>query len=325
MTGTPQQYPDIHVVAAVLHDGHGRVLIAERPAGKVLAGYWEFPGGKLEAGESPRDALQRELHEELGVTVEHARRLIRFTHTYTERRVDLDVWRVMRYSGELQAREQQALAWVNPGAFADWNLLPADLPITQILRLPTCMLVTPDTDTDTATFLDKLRRSLVAGIGLVQLRAPGLDIDRYRQLALQVIAVCHEQGARVVLNAEPQIAEQLGADGAHLTSQRLLRMMERPVPAPFLIGASCHDATELRHAENCELDYAVLGPVLATASHPDASPLGWQRFAQLARNSRLPVYAIGGMQVDDLERIREQGGYGLAAIRGMWNGRHETV
>jgi 8-oxo-dGTP diphosphatase len=322
---TSRQLPTIHVVAAVLHDGHGRVLIAERPVGKPLAGFWEFPGGKLETGELPYAALRRELHEELGITVDEARPLIRFTHAYPERQVELDVWRVMRYSGELQARERQSLAWVKPGSLPETNLLPADLPITQRLRLPPLMLVTPAPgSSDTATFLSNLQRRLAAGIESVQLRAPGFDAGQYRQLARQVIVICHEHGARILLNAEPQLAVQLGADGVHLTSRRLLDLNKRPVPTSFLIGASCHDAAELEHAQTCELDYAMLGPVLPTASHPDAATLGWERFAQLSGKSRLPVYAIGGMQADDLERIQAQGGYGLAAIRGLWNGGHES-
>lgn len=310
----------IHVVAAVLHDGHGRVLIAERPVGKPLAGFWEFPGGKLEAGELPLDALRRELHEELGITVEAARPLIRFTHAYPERQVELNVWRVTRYSGELQSREQQSFAWLKPDELADWNLLPADRPITQILRLPPRMLVTPAPDADTSTFLDGLRHTLAASIDLVQLRAPNLDPVDYRHLAEQVIDICRQHGARIVLNAEPRLAMQLGADGVHLTSERLLQIKERPGTASSLIGASCHTAAELRQAETCGLDYAVLGPVLPTTSHPGATSLGWDKFAQLVGDHSLPVYAIGGMQADELEHVRMRGGYGLAAIRGLWNG-----
>jgi 8-oxo-dGTP diphosphatase len=310
----------IHVVAAVLHDGHGRVLIAERPVGKPLAGFWEFPGGKLEADELPLDALRRELHEELGITVEAARPLIRFTHAYPERQVELNVWRVTRYSGELRSREQQSFAWLKPDELADWNLLPADRPITQILRLPPRMLVTPAPDADTSTFLGGLRHTLAAGIDLVQLRAPNLDPVDYRHLAEQVIDICRQHGARIVLNAEPQLAMQLGADGVHLTSERLLQIKERPGTASSLIGASCHTAAELRQAETCGLDYAVLGPVLPTTSHPGATSLGWDKFAQLVGDHSLPVYAIGGMQADELEHVRMRGGYGLAAIRGLWNG-----
>ncbi|HET7649238.1 MAG TPA: Nudix family hydrolase [Gammaproteobacteria bacterium] len=310
----------IHVVAAVLYDAQGRVLIAQRPAGKPLAGFWEFPGGKLERGEMARDALSRELHEELGITVLDARPLLRFSHTYPERHVELDVWRVTRYEGAPHAREQQALAWVRPVALAEWNILPADQPIIQHLRLPPRMLVTPAPDSNLAQFLDTLHRSLESGIELVQLRAPDLDKSRYLELARDVIRICHEHGARIVLNGAPEIGQHLGADGAHLPSRELNKVTTRPAPASFLVGASCHTASDLRHAALCKLDYALLGPVQPTPSHPGAPALGWDGFARLAGGAGLPVFAIGGMQFADLERVRRQGGYGLAAIRGLWLG-----
>lgn len=311
--------PTIRVVAAVLHDGHGKVLIAERPAGKPLAGYWEFPGGKLEPGESTHAALSRELHEELGIDVLEARPLMQLRHTYPDRHVELDVWRVLHYEGSIRAREGQALDWINPGALPDRKLLPADLPITSALRLPPRMLVTPPVTADAAAFHARLQQVLQSGVALVQLRAHHLAADSFARLAQAVIGECHAHGARVVLNTDPATALQLGADGVHLTRQRLLHLRRRDVPAAFLIGASCHAAPELHHAETCGLDYAVLGPVLATATHPEARPLGWNGFARLIAATRLPVFAIGGLQPGDLQQVRDQGGYGLAAIRGFWD------
>lgn len=319
-----QSLPAIHVVAAVLFDAQGQVLIAQRPAGKPLAGFWEFPGGKLERGEMARDALRRELHEELGITVLDARPLLRFSHTYPERHVELDVWRVVRYEGELHAREQQALAWVRPAALAEWNVLPADQPIIQHLRLPPRMLVTPAPDSNLARFIDTLHRTLESGIELVQLRAPDFDRPRYEALARDVIRVCHGSGARIVLNSTPDIAQHMGADGVHLPSRELDKVMARPAPASFLVGASCHTADDLQHAARCNLDYVLLGPVQSTPSHPGASTLGWDGFARLAGECTLPVYAIGGMQFADLDRVRHQGGYGLAAIRGLWRDEDDS-
>ena len=204
--------PSIEVVAAVLRDPRGRVLIAERPAGKPLAGYWEFPGGKLEAGEAPATALKRELHEELGIEVQAAHRLLRYSHTYPERRVQLDVWRVTRYRGSVTAREGQELAWTAPREMSHWKLLPADGPIVAVLELPPFMLVTPDPADDTR-FLTRLRRSLEAGVDFVQFRAPELDTARYGQLARVVIGLCRQYGTRVHLNAAPETAFELGADG----------------------------------------------------------------------------------------------------------------
>lgn len=119
----------VHVVAGVLTDGAGRVLLAQRPAGKHLAGGWEFPGGKLEPGETRLESLTRELAEELGVTLQAARPLLRVRHAYPERDVDLDVWVVTRYRGEPIGREGQQLRWCPRDELRQANLLPADWPI----------------------------------------------------------------------------------------------------------------------------------------------------------------------------------------------------
>ncbi|MGH9353864.1 MAG: Nudix family hydrolase [Terriglobia bacterium] len=309
----------IHVVAVVLKDTAGRVLINQRPAGKPWAGYWEFPGGKIEPGETALAALKRELHEELGATVHDAHPLIRLSHEYPEYRVQLDVWRVQHCSGEVQAREHQSLAWVKPDELSSWNLLPADGPIVTAVRLPPQMLVTPSPESDTARFLETLARNLEHGVECVQLRAPELTLPDYTSLAREVIALCRHHAARVILNAEPQLARELNADGVHLNSARLMQGAVRPLPAGFLAGASCHDENEIRWAQNRGLDYIILGPVRATSSHPQATILGWEGFARLAALSAVPVYAIGGMQPGQLEKVRGLGGHGIAAMRGLWN------
>src|SRR4051812_38195296 len=109
----------IHVVAGVLRDALGRVLIAQRPAGKHLAGLWEFPGGKCERDEDPHDALRRELHEELGVTAGAAQQLIAVPWRYAEKSICLDVYSVAEYRGEPHGREAQALRWATPQELLD--------------------------------------------------------------------------------------------------------------------------------------------------------------------------------------------------------------
>ncbi|MGH8403076.1 MAG: Nudix family hydrolase [Gammaproteobacteria bacterium] len=308
-----------HVVAAVLKDQQGRVLINQRPEGKPWAGYWEFPGGKIEAGETPLAALKRELLEELGLTVCDAKPWIHLSHGYPEYRVELDVWRVQRYSGELRARENQSLAWVKPEALSGWNLLPADGPIVASVRLPPRMLVTPPPESGTAEFLETLTRSLERGVECVQLRASELALPDYTSLAREVITLCRHHAAHIILNTEPQLAQELNADGVHLNSARLMQAAGRPLPAGFLAGASCHDENEIRRAQARGLDYIILGPVQATLSHPHATILGWDGFARLASLSPAPVYAIGGMQPGQLEKVRSLGGHGIAAMRGLWN------
>lgn len=313
--------PRIQVVAAVLRDREGRVLIAERPAGKPLAGFWEFPGGKLEPGEPAFDALERELQEELGIRVRHAYRLLRFVHRYPEREVELDVWRVTTWEGTPASQEGQQLGWVSPEDLKDWQLLPADEPIVAALKLPPLMLVTPDPDHE-SRFLDKLQRSLKAGVDLVQFRAPSMEAERFDNLALSVLSLCRDHGARVVLNTTPEQARMLHADGLHL-SQRQSRLLDPGLwDGSLRLGISCHSARELRSALEFSPDYVCIGPVQASATHPDTPPLGWQVFAELAAASSVPVYAIGGLDLKDLQTARSHGAHGIAAIRSLWDRDH---
>lgn len=124
----------MRVVAAVIHDHQRRVLVTQRPAGKALAGQWEFPGGKLEAGESEMAALGRELHEELGITVASARPMYTLRHEYPERHVELSVWVVDGYEGVPAGLEGQPLRWERPAALRSLPLLSADLPIVDWLE-----------------------------------------------------------------------------------------------------------------------------------------------------------------------------------------------
>jgi 8-oxo-dGTP diphosphatase len=317
--GTPAPaVPCIEVVAAVLRDRQGRVLITERPAGKPLAGFWEFPGGKLEPGEPAIAALKRELHEELGIDVQRAHRLFRYSHLYPERRVLLDVWRVTRYEGHVGPLEGQGLAWVAPAELGNWTLLPADAPIVAALELPPLLLVTP-APADEAAFLGGLRRSLEAGVDFVQFRAPGFDAQRHGPLARQVIQLCRDYGARVHLNADPATASELGADGVHLSQARLRSLAASFGAESLSVGISCHTAEQIAAALKHAPTYLTLGTVAQSASHPETQLLGWQRFAALAALSPVPVYAIGGMGPEDVERARRHGGHGIAAIRGLWD------
>lgn len=313
--------PHIKVVAAVLRDRGGRVLIAERPAGKPMAGFWEFPGGKLESGEAAWDALKRELHEELGIRARHGYRLLRFCHRYPEREVELDVWRICAWEGMAASQEGQRLEWVLPEELRDWRLLPADEPIVNVLTLPPLMLVTPDPDREPA-FLERLQRSLRAGVDLVQLRAPGMEAERYESLALAVSEMCREHGARLILNGTPQQARMLHADGLHLSQRMSRRLDPRAWDGALRLGISCHSMTELQAALEFAPDYVCVGPVQESATHPGTASLGWSAFAELAAASGVPVYAIGGLGLKDLETARSHGAHGIAAIRSLWGRDH---
>ncbi len=311
--------PDIiHVAVAAIVDEVQRVLLARRPDHVHQGGLWEFPGGKCEAGESIEAALQREIHEELGIQIGDRRPLIRVPHRYTDRSVLLDVWRVDTFSGEPQGCEGQAVEWVALDALGERAFPAANLPIIRALQLPDACLITPDPGEDQEAFLAQLQRRLDDGIRLVQLRAKGLDAADYRSLAERVIAQCRLSGAKVLLNADAGLAVQLGADGIQLSSQRLQQAGARDLPAGLLLGASCHTAEELVHAHAIGADFALLSPVKPTTSHPDAPALGWEAFEQQVAVCAMPVYALGGMTPADLDDAIAHGAQGIAAIRALW-------
>ncbi|MCF6209286.1 MAG: Nudix family hydrolase [Gammaproteobacteria bacterium] len=310
----------VRVAAAAVFDGEGRVLISRRADDTHQGGMWEFPGGKLEAGEDARRALQRELDEEVGIHITAARPLIRVRHDYPDKSVLLDVWRVDSFEGEAHGREGQPLRWVSPVALDDVEFPAANLPIVRAVQLPDVYLITPDLGgMSPADFLHHLELRLRGGIRLVQLRAKSLGESEYLQLARETAALCHRHGARLLLNADAVQVAAAGADGVHLSSGALRKCKARPLAAGAgLVAASCHDADELARAAAIGADFALLSPVAATTSHPDIEPLGWERFEELVEPAPFPVYALGGMTPDDREAAWLQSGQGIAAIRALW-------
>jgi 8-oxo-dGTP diphosphatase len=302
--------PLIPVAAGCLVNARGEVLIAQRPEGKIAAGQWEFPGGKIEPGETPRKALARELYEELGIAVTQARPLVRITHDYSDRTVVLDTWRVAAWDGELVGREDQAFAWVAPSQLTDFPLLAADRPIVSALRLPTHYAFTPP-DATQAQILGSL--GSLPRRALLRLRLPSLSNGAYQTLAARVIGAGSACGVRVVLDREPEMAQVLGAAGWHASAAVLAGLRERPLPGLPCLG-SCHDASELQRARTLGFDGAVLGPVLPTPSHEGAKTLGWDGFTALVADASLPVFAIGGVGPRDQERAFASYAQGTAGI-----------
>jgi 8-oxo-dGTP diphosphatase len=306
--------PWIEVAAAVLEQPDGRFLLAQRPEGKVYAGWWEFPGGKVEAGETARDALVRELAEELDIGVRHAWPWIERRHVYAHGRVRLRFFRVTAWDGVPRGREGQAFAWQRLPDLDVGPILPANGPILAALALPVVMRVT-DASVDDACIDATLAAHGPAT--LLQARRHDLDATGFDAWLGARLAAWQARGARVVANGDPRRLAACGITGVHLTAARLAALDARP--AFDRVGASCHDAADLDRAEALGLDYAVLGNVHPTPSHPDrGGALGWPRFAALIAGRTLPVYAIGGLGPEDLDVARAHGAHGIAALRAAW-------
>ncbi len=218
----------VRVAAAVILRPDGRVLLAQRPAGKPYEGYWEFPGGKLEPGESPAHALARELHEELGVDVRRAAPWIVQEFVYPHAHVELNFFRVFDWEGEPHGHDGQALAWQMPGAFDVAPLLPANTRVLAALQLPSIYGISCASDLGEDTFLARLESALAGGLRLVQVREKDWTASRVADLALRVKEAARQHGAKVLLNGEADVARELGLDGVHWTSRRLIEARARP-------------------------------------------------------------------------------------------------
>ncbi len=307
----------VEAAVAVLLRDDGQVLLAERPPGKPWAGWWEFPGGKVESGESPFHALQRELHEELGCEAQDAYPWVTRCFTYPERTVKLHCFIVRRWRGEPHGKEEQRLAWQSPATPMVAPLLPANALLLQTLCLPPVYAISHAGELGEAEFLARLERALRRGLRLVQVREPQMAAPTLLRFAGEIVQRCHAFGARVLLNAEPALACAAGADGVHLSARRLLALRQRP--EGLLCAASCHDAAELARAAELALDFVLLSPVHPTLSHPQATPLGWQGFRRLIADYPLPVFALGGMHPADLVGAWTHGAHGIAMQRAVWS------
>lgn len=306
----------VDVAAGVLLRLDGSYLLGQRAADTVYAGYWEFPGGKVEAGESPAQALCRELDEELGIRVTRLRPWLRREHVYEHAHVRLHFFEVVAWEGELDDKVHSALAWVQPGGPTCEPMLPANGPILKALRLPRLMGITHAGSVGVDAQLAALDAALARGLRLVQLREAALDPAQRAHFAREAVARVHARNGLLVINGDPELARHVGADGVHLSARALAEVAERP---DFeWVGASCHTRAELERCVALGLDYALLGPVQPTATHPGQPALGWPAFAALAEGRPMPVFALGGLEEADMERAREAGAHGIAGIRGIW-------
>ncbi len=308
------------VAAAVIErraaDGAVEFLLGQRAAGSFYPGFWEFPGGKVEPGETSNDAVIRELREELGIEVLRADPWLRRQHAYEHAHVRLNFFRVRQWSGELHDHVHSALAWQRSGAPSVSPMLPANAPVLAALALPEFYAITHAGEIGIDAQLLVLAQALESGLKLVQLREPRLDAARRSAFVHAAVDLVHQYGARALVNGDVALAQATAADGVHLSAAQLAAQTRRP--ALPLVAASCHSAAELELAGRLGCDFAVFGPVRASASHAGVAGIGWDNFAAAAGVPPLPIFALGGLSREDLDVAQRYGAHGIAAIRAAW-------
>ena len=322
--------PRTDIVLGLLREPDGRVWTEVRPDGRHLAGWRAFPGGKRRAGETPRDALARELDEEIGIRVRRARRVITLDWDYPDRHLRLIGFEVTRWTGRPRAIEGQTLVAepLDRDLRGDWlGAMPAaNRGLVNALVLPRCLAITPAVGADGVAAwqagVESRLPSLPAPM-LVNLRpgkAATADLP-WPALARAVLAAGHWP----VVNPPGDRSWPEGLDprvGLHLNHARLLSMAVHDVrdrqARGHLVSAAVHDRAGLERAIELAVDLITVSPVRETATHPGASGMGWGAFAALAASASMPVYALGGVGPGDLPRIWRRGGFGVASISAFW-------
>lgn len=307
----------LHVVAAVIRNSKGETLLSKRLPNTIYAGLWEFPGGKREFNEPVFQTLKRELFEELGIEITTAHPLIHINHDYSDnKKIHLDIWQVEGWNGEPFGKENQEIQWIKD--FSNLTFLEANYPILKAVQLPSTIAITPELNEN---FWYKLEKTLETDIKMIQFRAHSLDKKTFCEYADKILKIAQPYQTKILLNTDLKSAEKIGSQGVHLNSQRLYIYNKRPIDKNIILSVSCHTLEDIKQAHTIEADLILLAPVKKTLSHPEQKPLNWFKFAQLTEQSKIPIYALGGMQKKDLPIAWAHGAQGIAAIRGLWQCR----
>ena len=296
-----------------------QVLVGWREQNLHQGGCWEFPGGKVQAGETSQQAVVRELKEELGLVINEAdiNPLIEFEWYYEKQRYFFSVYTINNWRGEPSDHFYHCLRWQTASELKASDFPPANSVIIKALSLPNRYLITP-AGLDTTTIEQGLGKAFQSDISLAVFRATEQDSQTYINNARLLLSRNPIFNNKLLIHNQPEQVDDLDATGVQLSAKYARKYQTRPLSTEKLLAISCHNQTELEHACRLGADFVLLGPVKVTPSHPDSPVLGWDNFRTLVKNLPLPVYAVGGLNCNDLPACCKHGAQGVAAIRGLW-------
>jgi len=300
-----------------LATGQSEVLISKRAANVHQGGLWEFPGGKVELGESVQCALRRELTEELGIEVALAddslSPLIQIHHDYGDKQVLLDVFELRAFTGTPFGQEGQQVRWGPISELENYEFPAANTPMIPACQLPFRISITPALATlaDARQYLEHLQS---IGMSHVIWRQTARPVEQDRSWDKVLVSEFKGSGLRVMLHGDPKLLENIADAHIHLPAAVALRHQSLSDYKNASFSMSCHDRLELDHARELGVKFVTLSPVAVTSSHPDAVPIGWKCFSSLVDGTNVPVYALGGMTDSDVSNARQHGAQGIAAI-----------
>jgi 8-oxo-dGTP diphosphatase len=301
----------IKAVVGVLHNSKGQLLIAKRQDHQFMPGFWELPGGKIEQDESLEDAISRELNEELGVQVDKLSLHQTMSHQYHDRLVELSIYNINEYQGLAKGIEGQQIKWIMPNDLYNYELLPTMKAFIDSITLPNKYWITPSSNHQGDEWIRKFDEKMTQDISLIQLRSKTrLDVEFVEELHNK----CKQNNVKLLLNTTDKSFDESYCDGWHLTTGEMLKLNNRPCADDKLLGASTHNLEEALTAQKLGADFVVISPVQATQTHPDTIPLGWDTAQEVVNKLNIPVYFLGGMTLNDLDKALKLGAQGIAGV-----------
>ena len=288
-------------IAILLHKS--KVLVGWRQANQHQGNKHEFPGGKVEKGETPEQACRREIYEEVGIGLKDWHRFDVICHEYDDIIVNLHLFHAY-VPEELLSLIHQPWTWFNRDQLAELNFPKANAAILDRLIWP---------------HLIKINNELSALPQQTSLFYWRNELTNIKQIEQQLLELDDQQLAKLAINFD--IWQRLNTElkdkisTIHLKHSQLMSLSKGDLNIGKRFLAACHDAVSIQHAHHLGCDAILLSPVNATATHPDTKVLGWDNFSDLAQRSDIPVFALGGVAPADLEQAQKHNAYGLAGIR----------
>ena len=308
------------VVLGAVVDERGRYLLSLRSGNRVGADYWELPGGKIEDGETAEQALVREVCEEINLTVDDFHFVCTTTPAQAIQPVRLHLYRITRWSGKLHHNLGQEILWCTPKQIRSLRILPSSLPLLDCLACPPLLCITPpvpEKDVGSALFahaltrVDELQRC--GEKAMLLWRQPEWSMASIEQAVAHLLPECRSRQIPFALAYHADLAQKYHTDFIHYSATQF---RARPANISVPCGSAYHELTDIQ--SDLTPTYALISPVKTTRSKPQATPLGWPKFSELATRSEAVNYALGGMRVQDLSSARQAGAYGIAGIEYWW-------
>lgn len=301
----------IKAVVGALYNHKQQILIAKRQSHQFMGGFWELPGGKVESNESEQQAIIRELREELGIVVTDLSIHQTMVYHYTDRIVKLSIYTINQYQHIPKGIEGQEIAWVDVNQLHKHKLLPTMKAFIDSITLPNKYWITPSSNHQTDDWMAKFNEKMTQDIELIQLRSK-IELDK--SFITELHNKCQQYNIKLLLNIPNKTFDEVYCDGWHLTTGEMLTLNKRPCDESKLLGASTHNLKEALQAQELGADFVVISPVQATQTHPDTAPLGWDAAQEVVNKLNIPVYFLGGMRLDDLDKALILGAQGIAGV-----------